>query len=47
MSQTIASRREVVVRLARPAVSFRDGLARTAEWIGRNLHHFRPMQYAR
>jgi NAD dependent epimerase/dehydratase len=31
----------------RPAVAFRDGLASTAEWIGRNLHHFRPMQYAR
>jgi nucleoside-diphosphate-sugar epimerase len=28
-----------------PEVSFRDGLARTAEWIGRNLHHFEPSRY--
>jgi NAD dependent epimerase/dehydratase len=31
----------------RPAVAFRDGLASTVAWIDRNLHHFRPMQYAR
>lgn len=29
-----------------PQVSFHDGLARTAEWIGRNLHHFSPDRYA-
>ncbi|MFN3460044.1 MAG: SDR family NAD(P)-dependent oxidoreductase [Oceanibaculum sp.] len=28
-------------------VSFRDGLARTAEWIGRNLGHFDPARYQR
>lgn len=31
----------------RPAVPFREGLERTVEWVGRNLHHFRPDQYAR
>ena len=29
-----------------PAVSFRDGLARTVEWIGRNRQHFEPSRYA-
>lgn len=28
-----------------PAVPFRDGLARTAKWIGRNLHHFNAARY--
>lgn len=28
-------------------VAFRDGLARTVEWMRRNLHHFNPGQYAR
>ncbi|NJO53456.1 MAG: SDR family NAD(P)-dependent oxidoreductase [Bacteroidales bacterium] len=30
----------------RSRVSFREGLTRTAEWIGRNLHHFDPGRYA-
>jgi dTDP-glucose 4,6-dehydratase len=28
-----------------PEVSFREGLARSADWIGRNLHHFEPSRY--
>lgn len=28
-----------------PEVSFREGLARSADWIGRNLHHFEPGRY--
>lgn len=28
-------------------VSFREGLTRTVEWIGRNLHHFDVDQYAK
>jgi NAD dependent epimerase/dehydratase len=31
----------------KPAVPFREGLRRTAEWIGRNLNHFSPGRYAR
>ena len=30
----------------RSAVPFREGLARTYEWIDRNLHHFDPGRYA-
>lgn len=30
----------------RPETRFRDGLDRTVNWIGRNLQHFDPMQYA-
>lgn len=29
-----------------PQVPFREGLAATAEWIGRNLSHFDPLGYA-
>lgn len=29
-----------------PQVSFRAGLERTTEWIGRNLHHFDAQRYA-
>lgn len=28
-------------------ISFRDGLANTADWIGRNLQHFDPIRYQR
>lgn len=31
----------------RPQVPFRDGLAQTARWVGRNLHHFDTGTYAR
>jgi len=31
----------------RPAVDFRQGLARTVAWIERNSHYFRPQSYAR
>ncbi len=31
----------------RPQVPFREGLARTAEWVARNLHHFDTGTYAR
>ena len=30
----------------RPATPFREGLALTAEWIGRNLAAFEPGRYA-
>jgi NAD dependent epimerase/dehydratase len=30
-----------------PSVPFREGLERTVAWIGRNLHHFEPLRYAR
>lgn len=30
----------------RPEMDFRQGLERTAEWIGRNLSHFDPSRYA-
>ncbi len=30
----------------RSTVPFREGLARTYEWVGRNLHHFDPENYA-
>jgi nucleoside-diphosphate-sugar epimerase len=29
-----------------PTVPFREGLARTVAWIGKNLEHFRPDAYA-
>jgi NAD dependent epimerase/dehydratase len=29
-----------------PRVDFPGGLARTAEWVGRNLHHFQPEAFA-
>jgi NAD dependent epimerase/dehydratase len=28
-----------------PAIKFRDGLTRTCEWIGKNIHHFEPTRY--
>lgn len=31
----------------RPVVPFREGLERTVEWVGRNLHHFDIGRYAR